>query len=92
MTDIKSMTMEELTHTPAEMGQPAFRGSQVFTWLHRGVTSFEEMSDLPRAAGAAGADVPYHRPHRGPQAGVPSGRHHQNTCGSWRTATASRRC
>ena len=49
MTDIKSMTMEELTHTLREMGQPAFRGGQVFTWLHRGVTSFEEMSDLPRA-------------------------------------------
>ena len=48
MTDIKSMTMEELTHTLREMGQPAFRGGQVFTWLHRGVTSFEEMSDLPR--------------------------------------------
>ena len=42
------MTMEELTHTLREMGQPAFRGGQVFTWLHRGVTSFEEMSDLPR--------------------------------------------
>jgi len=49
MTDIKSMTMEELTHTLREMGQPAFRGGQIFTWLHRGVTSFEEMSDLPRA-------------------------------------------
>ena len=31
MTDIKSMTMEELTHTLREMGQPAFRGGQVFT-------------------------------------------------------------
>ena len=49
MTDIKSMTLEELTQTLREMGQPAFRGGQVFTWLHRGVTSFEEMSDLPRA-------------------------------------------
>ena len=49
MTDIKSMTMDQLTHTLREMGQPAFRGGQVFTWLHRGVTSFEEMSDLPRA-------------------------------------------
>lgn len=28
MTDIKSMTMEELTHTLREMGQPAFRGGQ----------------------------------------------------------------
>jgi adenine C2-methylase RlmN of 23S rRNA A2503 and tRNA A37 len=48
------MTMEELTHTLREMGQPAFRGGQVFTWLHRGVTSFEEMSDLPRTLREAG--------------------------------------
>ena len=38
------------------MGQPAFRGKQVFTWLHRGVASFDEMSNLSkslrRAAGA----------------------------------------
>ena len=34
MTDIKSMTLEELTQTLREMGQPAFRGGQVFTWLH----------------------------------------------------------
>ena len=36
MTDIKSMTMEELTHTLREMGQPAFRGGQGFTWLDTG--------------------------------------------------------
>ena len=49
MTDIKSMTEEQLASFFKGMGQPAFRGGQVFTWLHRGVTSFEEMSDLPRA-------------------------------------------
>ena len=48
MTDIKSMTMEELTHTLREMGQPAFRGGQVFTWLHRGVSSFDEMTNLSK--------------------------------------------
>ena len=31
------------------MGEPAFRGKQVFTWLYRGVTSFDEMSNLPKA-------------------------------------------
>ena len=48
MTDIKSMTMEELTHTLREMGQPAFRGGQVFTWLHRGAVSFDAMTNLSK--------------------------------------------
>ena len=30
------------------MGQPAFRAKQVFTWLHRGVRSFDEMTDLSK--------------------------------------------
>ncbi|MEI3306015.1 MAG: hypothetical protein V8R40_08320 [Dysosmobacter sp.] len=49
MTDLKSKTLEELSGFLRSMGQPAFRGRQVFTWLHRGVSSFEEMSNLPKA-------------------------------------------
>ena len=48
MIDIKSMTLEEITQALRERGEPAFRGKQVFTWLHRGVTSFEEMSNLSK--------------------------------------------
>ena len=46
MIDIKSMTIEEITALLRSMGEPAFRGKQVFTWLHRGVKSFDEMSNL----------------------------------------------
>ncbi len=49
MTDIKSMTQEELGGFLKSLGQPAFRAKQVFTWLHRGVTSFDEMTNLPKA-------------------------------------------
>ena len=49
MTDIKSMTREELGAAFAAMGQPRFRAGQVFAWLHRGVRSFDEMTDLPKA-------------------------------------------
>ena len=49
MTDIKSMTLEEITEALSQLGEPAFRGKQVFTWLHRGVTSFEDMSNLSRS-------------------------------------------
>ena len=48
MTDIKSMTESELTSFFKGMGQPGFRARQVFTWLHRGVRSFEEMTDLSK--------------------------------------------
>ena len=48
MTDMRCMTEEEITRVLADMGQPAFRGKQVFTWLHRGVCSFDEMSNLSK--------------------------------------------
>ena len=48
MIDLKSMTLEELTAFFKEMGQPAFRAKQVFRWLYRGVTTFEEMTDLSK--------------------------------------------
>lgn len=47
MTDIKSLTLSELTEHLKAMGEPAFRGKQVFSWLHRGITDFHEMSNLP---------------------------------------------
>ena len=48
MRDLKSMTLPEMTNALKAMGQPAFRGKQVFTWLHKGVTSFDEMTNLPK--------------------------------------------
>ncbi len=49
MIDIKSMTLEEITQFLRDLGEPAFRGKQVFTWLHKGVRSFDEMSNLSKA-------------------------------------------
>ena len=34
---LKSQTLPELTATLKELGQSAFRGKQVYTWLHKGV-------------------------------------------------------
>lgn len=48
MVDIKSMTLEELTAWMKEQGEPAFRAKQIFEWLYRGVTSFDEMSNLSK--------------------------------------------
>lgn len=49
MVDIKSMTPEELAAWLKELGEPAFRAKQIFKWLYRGVTSFDEMTDLSKA-------------------------------------------
>jgi 23S rRNA (adenine2503-C2)-methyltransferase len=47
--DIKSMLPSELADDFKGMGLPSFRAKQVFQWLGRGVTSFDEMTDLPAA-------------------------------------------
>ena len=49
MTDLKSMTPQELSAWCKDQGQPAFRGKQLFQWFHRGAASLEEMTDLPKA-------------------------------------------
>ncbi len=46
--NLKSQTLPELTATLKELGQPAFRGKQVYTWLHKGIRSYEQMSNLPK--------------------------------------------
>ena len=47
--NLKSMTQQEIAGVLKELGQPAFRAKQVYTWLHKGVRSYEEMSNLPKA-------------------------------------------
>ena len=49
MTDIKSMNLAEMSAYFKELGEPAFRARQVFQWLHRGVSSFDEMTNLSKA-------------------------------------------
>ena len=46
---LRSMIIPELAQLLKELGQPAFRAKQVFTWLHKGVRSYEEMTNLPKA-------------------------------------------
>ena len=46
-TDIKSLTVEELENLITDMGEPKFRAGQIFKWLQGGVTSFDQMTDIP---------------------------------------------
>lgn len=48
MYDIKSMTKEELKTILNNWNEPSFRAKQIFSWLHRGAVSFQEMSNLPK--------------------------------------------
>lgn len=47
--DILSMLPEEIEAELASLGEPKYRAMQLFTWLHRGVRDFEEMSDLSKS-------------------------------------------
>ena len=57
MTDLRSMDPEELAQLCRDLGQPAFRAKQLFQWLGRGVRSFDEMTDLPKALRAKLAEI-----------------------------------
>lgn len=49
MTDIKSLTFEELNNEIISLGLPKFRTGQIYSWLHeKGVSSFYEMSNLSK--------------------------------------------
>lgn len=46
--DIKSMLPDELSEAISQLGEPKYKAMQIFTWLNRGVTSFDQMSDLSK--------------------------------------------
>ena len=45
MTELTGMTPQELCAWCKEQGLPAFRGKQIFSWIHRGA-DFAQMTDL----------------------------------------------
>ena len=47
--NIKSMTLAEIGAVLKELGHPAFRAKQVYSWLHKGVRSYDEMTNLPKS-------------------------------------------
>ena len=44
--NLKSMTLPELQALFKEMGEPAFRAKQVYQWLHKGVRTYDEMTNI----------------------------------------------
>ena len=45
--DILSLLPEEIEAELTALGEAKFRAGQIFSWLHRGVRDFEEMTNLP---------------------------------------------
>ena len=46
---LRSKTIPELAQILKDLSQPAFRAKQVYTWLHKGVRSYDEMTNLPKS-------------------------------------------
>ena len=47
MTDIKSMTIDELKELMTQIGEKPFRAKQIYSWLHEHlVTSYDEMANI----------------------------------------------
>lgn len=71
MRDIKAMLPEEIAAALAEMGQPKYRAKQIFQWLARGVTSFDEMTNLSKGPARRALRALFHLQARdAAQAGV----------------------
>jgi len=47
--NIKSMTLSEMTAALKEMGEPAFRAKQIYSWLHKGASSYDDMTNISKA-------------------------------------------
>ena len=48
-TDLKNLSLDQLVEFVETLGQPAFRGRQIMSWLYRpGITDFEQMTDLAK--------------------------------------------
>ena len=47
--NLRSMTQSEIAAVLKDLGQPTFRAKQVYTWLHKGVRSYDEMTNIPKA-------------------------------------------
>lgn len=50
MIDLKDFEYDELIEYLKSIGEKKFRAEQIFSWLHKGVESYDEMTNLSKAA------------------------------------------
>ncbi len=46
--DIKSLTLKEMEDEFNKLGEPKYRAKQVYRWLHKGIQSFDEITDISK--------------------------------------------
>ena len=46
--NLMDLTCDELKKLATDMGQPQFRGKQIFEWIYKGAESFDDMTNLPK--------------------------------------------
>ncbi len=59
MVDLKDLTFDELAELLSSIGEPKFRTKQIFSWLHKGVESFDEMTDISKKTKEKLAEIAY---------------------------------
>lgn len=47
--NLRDYTQTELETVLAELGEPKFRGKQIFKWLYDDIESFEDMTNIPKS-------------------------------------------
>lgn len=47
--NLMDLSCEELKKLATELGEPAFRGKQIFEWIYRGAESFDEMTNISKS-------------------------------------------
>ena len=48
MVNIRDLNYEELEETLVRMGEKKYRAKQIFSWLYKGIDSFDEMTDISK--------------------------------------------
>lgn len=48
MIDLRDLTIEEMESFFVELGEPKYRAHQVFSWIYKGITEFDEMANVPK--------------------------------------------
>lgn len=59
MIDLKDLEYNELENFIIDAGEPKFRAKQIFKWLHSGVRSFDEMTNLSKATREKLSDISF---------------------------------
>ena len=49
MIDLKDFEYDELIEYLTSVGEKKFRAEQIFSWLHKGVENYDEMTNLSKA-------------------------------------------